>query len=177
MIQQQIAVVATLGAEARMEFGVDRLRPQHRHAVGQKAVHAAHPGAVGAVRSGIKMHNLQGGVYARVRAPCRHDFNRMPGNHRQRTLQRILHTTRGGLRLPATKTAAIVFDPERDSYHSDSTPKPTTRIIKPYSMRGTCNTVNLISPDSTSGAGSPSRSTARCSLKLAGRVSASAVSA
>ena len=66
------------------------------------------------------MHHLSLGMHAAVGATRAGDRNRRAGDLRKRGLKRILHRAAAGLRLPAKKSAAVVFDAKRDSGHEKS---------------------------------------------------------
>ena len=67
-IDQQIAVAAAVRGKARMEFIRHRMRPQHRDAVRQQGIHAAHPCAQRTFGLGIKMDHLLERMHAGIGA-------------------------------------------------------------------------------------------------------------
>lgn len=72
------------------------------------------------------MHDLPRRMHAGVRAPSAHHLNRNTGELLQGVLHGILHRTATRLRLPATKTAPVVFDSQGNS-HSSGLPQPDGR--------------------------------------------------
>src|SRR4051812_16429085 len=58
------------------------------------------------------MDNLALGMDAAIRAPGARDRDLFRSDRGQRRLERILHRSTAGLRLPAKKTAAVVLDSE-----------------------------------------------------------------
>jgi hypothetical protein len=62
------------------------------------------------------MGDLKRRVYARVGASGRHRLRSRAGDGSKRALEGVLHATAVGLRLPAVKRRAVVFQSERDAH-------------------------------------------------------------
>lgn len=69
----------------------------------------------------IEMNHLGRGMYPGVGAPGAHDPDGGTGDDTERPLQYVLHGIAAGLRLPAGKGCAIVFDAKSDP-HGDQPP-------------------------------------------------------
>ena len=106
---QQIAITPPARIKARVKIGRNRLGMQHRDAIGQMRVHAAHPSRERARDVTVKMDNLRRGVHACVGAPCGGDGNGFARNLCERVFQRGLDGgDASGLLLEAEKGAAVV---------------------------------------------------------------------
>ena len=106
---QQIAVTPSASIKPRVKIGRNRLGVQHRDALGQMRVHAAHPSRERACGMAVKMDNLRRGVHARVGAPRGGDGDRLARNLRERVFQRGLNGgNASGLFLETEKCAAVV---------------------------------------------------------------------
>ena len=91
---------------------------QHGDAFGQKGVYTAHPCRERAAGIAVEMHDLGGGVHARVSASGGGYGNGLAGNLRERAFQRRLYGgDAGGLLLPAEERAAVVGQGEGVSGH------------------------------------------------------------
>ena len=113
--QDQVAIMASQGGEARMKTAIDRPRPAHRDLIGQVRVHAQGPSTLGARGCRVEMHHLPGRMHPGIGAPGTMHPHRLISDPRQRLLQHLLHTQRMVLILPAAVLAAEVFDTERDA--------------------------------------------------------------
>ena len=120
-VEQEVGVVAARGGEARVELCADRERPAHGHRLRQKRIRAPHPRRVGPQRVGVEMGDLKRRVYARIGASGCNRVRARARDGSKRGLERILHATAVGLRLPAVKRRAVVFESERDAHASKKT--------------------------------------------------------
>ena len=106
---QQIAITPPASIKARVKIGRNGLGVQHRNAIGQMRVHAAHPSRERARGVAVKMHHLRRGVHACVGAPSGGDGDGFARNLRERVFQRGLNGgDASGLLLEAEKRAAVV---------------------------------------------------------------------
>ena len=105
-----------------MKFIIDEPGPQHRHVRGEIRVGPAHPGLGRAGCAGVEVHDLTHGVNPGVGASGAHHSYRRRRNPCQRLLDLALDRASIGLALETVKTAAVVFETERDahSYAADS---------------------------------------------------------
>ena len=92
-----------------MKIGRNRLGVQHRNAIGQMRVHAAHPSRERARGVAVKMNHLRRGVHTCVSAPRSGDGDGFARNLRERVFQRGLDGGDArGLLLETEKRAAVV---------------------------------------------------------------------
>ena len=101
--------MAATSSKPRVKIGRNGLGVQHRNAIGQMRIHAAHPSRERARGVAVKMHHLRSGVHACVGTPSSGDGNGFARNLRERVFQHGLDGgDASGLFLETEKCAAVV---------------------------------------------------------------------
>ena len=110
VVVDHITVATGGGAEAGVEALVHLLDPAHGDVRGQVGVEPQGPGALGAVRLGIEVDHLTGGVHPGIGTAGALDGDGVVGDAAEGFFQFGLHADHFALTLPAEIPAAVVFN-------------------------------------------------------------------
>ena len=115
-IHDPIVVAAAACPVASVKVLAHRPRPLNRNRRGEKPIGPTHPSCQGSSRICVEVDNLIECVNTAIGSPRTNGGGRSTRDLRERILDCILHATSTGLRLPAGKSRAVVFNAERDAH-------------------------------------------------------------
>ena len=116
VVVDDVTVATGGGAEAGMEMLVHLPDPAHGDVRGQVGVEPQGPGAFCAVRLGIEVDHLAGGMHPRIGATGTLDGDGVVGDAAEGFFQLLLDADHFALALPAEVPAAVIFNTKGNSH-------------------------------------------------------------
>ena len=99
-----------------MKFIIDATYPVNVDIIGEIAIRAEQPTAIGPLAACVEMRDLTGSMHARVRAPGTGGHDSLVGNNAQSLFDTLLNATPVLLTLPAIVGGTVIFDADGKSH-------------------------------------------------------------